>query len=416
VRSLVSLGVIVTALVFAQMCAAPARAKTVGGPPTFSQPKSYDNEVTGAQYVAVGDVLHRGINDLVVTHANDMYGHVTLLLGTGHGTFGPAQRVYLGTSQDQVVRADLADVNGDGKLDLVIGAVNNAGYAHISVALGDGTGHFTKTSETPTYSGPFVIGKFGPGSLPDVFVQAAYALPAMVLISDGRGGFTTALLQYGGGAGGLIAADVNHDGRLDLIGIGQSPARSLTEQLQTLFGTGGAPYFTSPRYTPPSLLETQTTGINSGITAAAGDLRGIGNTDMLVFGADSQWGISNAATVYLGRRDGSFDPPLLVPIRALRAFGSAAGIADFNGDGIQDIVMTTEGAGPTGTFMLRGVGDGTFPIELQTLLPVSPFLPHLLVADLNGDGKPDIVISDQKPNQGVWVLLNTTPVRGIKSS
>jgi len=179
--------------------------------------------------------------------------------------------------------------------------------------------------------------------------------------------------------------------------------------LQTLFGTGGSRLFASPVYTPPSLLESEGTGFNSGITATAGDLRGNGAADLVVFGSDFQWGLSVAGTVYLGNPDGTFDPPLLLPILAVRAFGTSAAIADLNGDGIADIAMTTADAGlPMETYLLRGVGDGTFPVGLQTLLPLKPLIPNLVVADLNGDGRPDLVVSDQTSNFGVWVLLNTT--------
>lgn len=409
-RTLSYFFILAVAILFAQTFGHAALAKVVGGPPTFSRPVEYDAEVTGAQDVVVGDVLHRGINDLVVTHANDNFGHVSLLLGTGHGTLGPPQRVFVGSINDELIRAVLADVNGDGNLDLVMQTLDSVGNAFITVALGDGRGHFKVTSQTPTFNGPFIVGKFGPDTLPDVFVQAAYALPALVLRSNGRGGFTTVRLPYGGGAGGLVAADVNHDGRLDLVGIGQGPDSFFIEQLQTLFSTNDSRVFAPPKYTDPSLLESQTTGTNSGITAAAGDLRGIGATDLVVFGADFQYGVNVAGTVYLGHRDGSYDPPLLLVIAAVRAFGSSAGIADFNGDGIPDIVMTTADTGlPMPTYILRGVGDGTFPVELETTLPVFPLYPHLQVADLNGDGRPDIVISDQKTHHGVWVILNTTP-------
>ncbi len=388
----------------------PAVAKVVGGPPSFSQPVDYDAELTGSQYVAVGDVLHRGIDDLVVTHANDGFGHVSLLLGNGRGQFGSPQRVFSGTLDDLLLKAVPADVNGDGNLDLVIQTMSNGGQQFITVALGDGNGHFKKASQTPTFSGPFVVGMFAPDKLPDVFVQAAFAVPSMLLRSDGKGGFSTSELPYGGGAGGLVAVDANHDGRLDLIGIGQSPMRFFLEQLQTLFGTGDSIGFAPPVYTAPSLLESQITGTNSGITAAVGDLRGTGDEDLLVFGADFQWGIDVAASVYLGHRDGRFDPPLLLPVVGVQAFGNSAATADLNGDGIADIAMTTSNAGsPTETYVLRGVGDGTFPLELQTTLPVAPLFPHLVVADLNGDGKPDVMISDQTSHRGVWVFLNTTP-------
>ncbi|MDQ6824985.1 MAG: VCBS repeat-containing protein [Candidatus Eremiobacteraeota bacterium] len=406
----------IVAAVFVQAGVAPALSSVTAGPPTFSQPVDYGPEVTGAQYVTIGDVLHRGISDLVVTHANDNFGHVSLLLGTGRGTFGLPRRIFLGTIQEEVVRAKLADVNGDGNPDLVILTRDNGGGVFITVALGDGKGGFRKTSQTRVNVNnlitDFVVAKFRPDPFPDVFVQAPFLLPAFILRSDGRGGFSTVLqLPYGGGAGGLVAADVNHDGLLDLIGIGQSPFIFFTEQLQTLFGTGDGRFFAAPRYSAPGLQESQSTGNNTGVTAAAGDLRSSGNTDLVVFGADSQFGLSVVGQIYLGHADGSFDPPLLLPIAARGVRANAAAVADLNGDGIPDIVIASANPGPSapfGTYILRGVGDGTFPVELQTQVPVAPLFPSVTIADLNGDGRPDIVITDQTSNRGVWVLLNTT--------
>jgi hypothetical protein len=299
-----------------------ALANLIGAQPSFSQPVDYGAELTGAGYVVVGDVLNRGINDLVITHGQANNGHVSLLLGTGHGTFGAPQTIFSGTLTDQPMVAELADVNGDGNLDLVMLTTSSNSAAFLTVALGDGKGHFKKASQTPFSGGRFVIGKFGPDALPDVFVQTPYALPATVYRSNGRGGFTVVNLPYGGGAGGLVAADVNHDGLLDLVGIGQGPSLVHQEQLQTLFGTRDSRLFAPPRYTMPSLEESYSTGINSGITVAAGDLRGSGNTDLVISGADAQYGLTVVGSVYFGHPDGSYDPPLLLPIgRSLEGFG-----------------------------------------------------------------------------------------------
>ena len=379
--------------------------------PQFSKPVDYDPELTGAQYVVVGDVLHRGIEDLVVTHANDSFGHISLLVGNGDGTFARAKIVYQGTRNNAVLQARLADANGDGIPDLIMVTTDLAGVAYLTVALGDGHGRFHQAGQTRFNDGPLVIGKFGSDRLPDVFVQASYAVPAAIYRSNKHGGFSSVQLPYGGGAGGLIAVDVNHDGNLDLVGIGQSPSLAYPEQLQTLIGTGNSYFFLPPIYTRPSLEESQSTGNNTGITAAAGDLRGTGNLDLIVFGSDFQYGLTIGGSVYFGHPDGSFDPPLLLPLSpkgGLGTAGNGAAIADFNGDGIADIFLTTNASlQPTGTFVLSGAGDGTFPLELQTLVPIRPLYPHVIAADLNNDSRPDAIVSDQTSNRGVWVLLNT---------
>jgi FG-GAP-like repeat len=141
-------------------------------------------------------------------------------------------------------------------------------------------------------------------------------------------------------------------------------------------------------------------------------LRGHGDIDLVVFGSDFQYGLTIGGSIYFGHPDGSFDPPLLLPLNEIGGFGATgngAAIADLNGDGLADIFLTTQSSQqPLGTYVLRGLGDGTFPLNLQTLVPVQALFPHVVVTDLNNDSRPDAIISDQTSNHGVWVLLNTT--------
>jgi FG-GAP-like repeat/Abnormal spindle-like microcephaly-assoc'd, ASPM-SPD-2-Hydin len=83
-------------------------------------------------------------------------------------------------------------------------------------------------------------------------------------------------------------------------------------------------------------------------------------------------------------------------------------LADVNGDGKVDVVTAVSSGGTTNGIFL-GNGDGTFdPSEI--LLPYG-YPPHTLppvlqAADMNGDGKPDLII--EGPRSTVFVLLNST--------
>lgn len=109
----------------------------------------------------------------------------------------------------------------------------------------------------------------------------------------------------------------------------------------------------------------------------AGDFNGDGNLDLAVGLND----ISPSVDILLGDGTGNFTQVTKNPITAA---GSPALVQDFNGDGIPDLLLTSEGSGLI--TVLLGNGDGTFKVA-----PGSPFSTNygvypIVVADFNGDG------------------------------
>ncbi|MGO9404708.1 MAG: FG-GAP repeat domain-containing protein [Terriglobales bacterium] len=120
----------------------------------------------------------------------------------------------------------------------------------------------------------------------------------------------------------------------------------------------------------------------------AGDFNKDGNLDLAV-GINTVSGSGSVgASILLGDGQGNFSPAPKSPVTG----GVPMGVADFNQDGIPDLLLSNSPTGETITVFL-GNGDGTF-----TMAPGSPIESNygaspLFVADFNRDGIPDIATS-----------------------
>jgi len=121
---------------------------------------------------------------------------------------------------------------------------------------------------------------------------------------------------------------------------------------------------------------------NATVGVVAADLNGDGNND-LVFVEKT------AVSVSLNIRHVPFAAPTVV---STHVSGSCGAVGDVNGDGVPDIVTCASG---TTLYALIGKGDGTFTDGPTTSLPATPgrFVLNAVI-DVNGDGRADVVGSD----------------------
>ena len=202
--------------------------------------------------VVAADVNRDGKNDLLVSTPET--NNIRVLLGDGAGGFSAAAPVSVGAGNAQYELLELADVNRDGKLDLILG--NGLTPKKISVRLGDGAGGFgvDVVSNVASYPTNLLTGDFDgdgmldlvyPGAVCDGFGSNCTG-SIFVLAGDGAGGFTQKGRLDNTNAYSLAAADFNNDGKLDVAQINVTTGEPL---LRLGDGLGG---FVSPPPTPPT--------------------------------------------------------------------------------------------------------------------------------------------------------------------
>jgi hypothetical protein len=135
-------------------------------------------------------------------------------------------------------------------------------------------------------------------------------------------------------------------------------------------------------------------------TIAAADVDRDGHLDLAVAS-----NLSGAVTVLRGDGSGGFATPWS---SNAGPFPMDVGIADLDGDGIPDLAVADQGPveGDSTAAVMHGNGDGTF--GAPTMFEVGNFPDSIAIGDLNGDGRPDLVVANQYSG-AISVLLATGP-------
>src|SRR5271157_3274504 len=386
-------------------------------PPLFLPAVNY--RTGGYQYsfptsVATADVNGDGKPDLVVVNGSDVNsppeGTVGVLLGNGDGTFQPA--VAYGTGGTGPTWVAIADVNGDGKPDLIVANSNqcppsSCGDGTVSVLLGNGDGTF----QTPvSYDAGGIAAESvavadvnGDGK-PDLVVTT-FSGCVGVLLGNGDGTFQPVVTYcFRANLYAVAVGDFNGDGKPDLV--------------VTTNSSGGVFVFlNNGDGTFPSFRAYGTGGLPHSVAVA--DVNGDGNLDLVVANAAAAGNLPNTVAVLLGNGDGTFQLREVLDSGGYY-WATAVAVADVNRDGAPDIMVASVSSHPN--YSAEGVigvllnkGNGTF-YAAEKYDVVQPTASTMVAADLNGDGWPDLAVGGG--DLGLMVLLNTAGrvPSGIKMS
>ena len=363
---------------------------------TFSKTAYGANQSPGS--AITGDFNKDGKPDFAVVEAGTL---VTIYLNIGSGKFSKKAQ-YAIASNDNPIRIDTADMNGDGKLDIVIG---KQFVSEFEIWFGNGDGTFTFGKDVNSFSPDaysFALGDVnndGKVDLVNAYNDDTSSF-ALTELNDGAANFTeTGGVTFTGFASNFALADFDRDGKLDVL------AR-VGDQLQVYKGDGAGSYVLSKSTTVPSGFGTITVGSYNHDSSLDIALR-VWNCDAGTCTASKRSRVS----IYLNDGTGHFG--LRSAYTAGVGFGGvpaefpqvATFAVDLNGDGVQDVVLPgadyVNGTSVPLQYLLN-TGDGHFtgPFSAGSIDRQD----NPIGRDLNLDGRHDLVV----PAGSSYVLLNTS--------
>jgi FG-GAP-like repeat len=293
--------------------------------------------------LATGDINGDGFPDIV---AASHFEKVQTLLSDGKGRF--TEKIL--PREDGYVAAQLADLKGDGHLDLILLGNERAG---IEIYSGDGTGTWKLDATLPE--------------------------PRPGQTMPGRS---------------LVVTDLNHDGHLDLIAAFQRWGTYI------YYGDGQGGFTGGPVDFHSEIRDIQ--------SIAVADVNHDGHLDVAFNGTFFGWDKPKGPEVYLSDGHGGWKNSS-AGLKVLKLGSPGIALGDLDGDGNIDIVaggsLTGDINDGYGLFWFRGDGKGGWHLVQESGLPTHglPVIHSITLADLDGDGALEIVVLTGTPSGSITI-------------
>jgi hypothetical protein len=336
----------------------------------------------GPRFIAAADLNHDGKVDLVIANADSE--NLTVLLGDGKGHFQQAKGspVLAGHLPNDIA---VADMNHDGNPDLVIA---NHQSPYVTILLGDGNGVFQPAPGSPfdVHSNPHphgvAVGAFSGKNNLDVVTDSWGNNQIELLRGDGKGGLMLPGRFFRVGRRPyerLRSADFNKDGHPDVV------TTNLDDDTVTvLLGDGKGGFREAPGSPDPAGGKPWQLAID--------DFNKDGNPDLAIipYERDLSAGQRAAVEVLLGDGKGSFTAMPGTPLSLDGCHGpSSIATGDINGDGRPDIVVLCAESKSLAMFLSNAEKGFT-----RSMHSTPGGWGSVAVADLDDDGKADIITAN----------------------
>lgn len=362
----------------------------------FDLPANFDAG-PNATTIVVADMDADGIDDLVTGNTRNQ--SVSVMLGTGRGSFGPPQSFAAGVDVDMI---DIRDVNGDGKPDLTAGKFGD--FSKIMLLLNDGNAGFGTpqvVATLPIHRALTKLRIYDVNGDQAADIIAATSETLTVFAGDNQGDFDAGhSVSWNSYQGKIAIGDVNNDGSNDVVVSGSHGPIGLPA-IAIIAGNPNNNF----SITEIHQLEARPAGIVIGLLNgdSAPDIAIAANDDNFPYLAERFH-----VQAWMGAGTGAFSPGPRVPLPALV---TGLEVTDYNLDGKLDLVADMSSF----VAQVAGLGDGNFGSSAFWRSNGSVAIATL---DTDQDGREDIAaLRGMAPSQGYgWVpepslvsVLRTNP-------